>query len=106
MMMMKSIFPGIGNRSTRRKPDQEDPEEYPVENLPGNIWPIDGPKSLNVSSITTRCRYHQYALGRRDSAVWRSALWWHRREAASRDVIIRSLLSVTSCPGVSTEKVD
>ena len=35
-------------RGTPRKPDQEDPEEYPVENLPGNIWPIDGPKSLNV----------------------------------------------------------
>ena len=81
-----------------------------MENLPGNIWPIDGPTNLNVfldnhqMSLPSVC-----ARQARLDQAWRSALWWHRMEAVSRDDIrpIRSLqLPVTSCPGVSTEKVD
>ena len=99
MMMMKSVFSGGGNRSTRRKPDQEDPEEYPVENLPGNIWPIDGPKSLKFSSITTRCRYHRHAFGRRDSGVAFCPLVAQEGGCCIHRVSIYFYYSVCVCPG-------
>ena len=106
LMMMKSVFlveetgvPG-GNptRRTRRN----------------TLWTIFQEifgRSMGLISLNVFLDNHQMSLPSvcpptGETQAWRSALWWHRREAASRDVIIRSLLPVTSSPGVSTEKVD
>ena len=77
-----------------------------MENLPGNIWPIDGPKSLNVFLDN-----HQMSLPSvcaRQARLRRGVLpsGGTGGRLSAETLFIRSLLPVASCPGVSTEKVE